>query len=348
MDETGIEVFISSASEDYPSATEVFRHLSSLGVRCFFSEDTLDRLGQTQYKQVIESALEQCRHLILVTSSRVNAEKKWVQHEWQTFDNECLSNRKEGNLVTLACSGLTPAELPWTPRNRIVLRWPAEKERLISYVGRKRTPPPVAVAVPEPARVHAAPAPEPEPAPAASIPQGGKQHTGPAPGIPSTPRPAPVPGAYDLLANWSPAAHRMLLWVLAGTGASAMLDGIIFSLDGDTAGGGAVGLIVGGSFITAALLQGQRVRKMTRFSQTAEQGDSQSPQAPPATKAASLKDYPPRKLLALGLLVVIAGMLMLIVTHGKFLFYSGFPALFALYCLWLAITKWWARRKGRQ
>lgn len=162
MDDTGIEVFISSASEDYPSASEVFRHLSGLGIRCFFSEDTLDRLGQTQYKQVIESALEECRHLILVTSSRANAEKKWVQHEWQTFDNECLSSRKDGNLITLACLGITPAELPWTPRNRIVLRWPVERDRLISYVGRKRTPAPVTAPIAEDTPLPIATAPEPE------------------------------------------------------------------------------------------------------------------------------------------------------------------------------------------
>ena len=135
MDETGTEVFISSASEDYPFAEEIFHHLTAGGVRCFFSEQSMDTIGQAEYKRVIDGALEQCRHLVVVASSRANVEKEWVRYEWDTFAIERLSGRKKGNLITMACRKVTAAELPLALRQNQVLRWPAEKGRLIAYLG---------------------------------------------------------------------------------------------------------------------------------------------------------------------------------------------------------------------
>ena len=91
MEDHGIEVFISSASEDYALATEAFHHLSAAGIRCFFSDRSIDTVGRAEYKRVIDSALEQCHHLVLVTSSRAHSEKEWVRYEWDTFAIERLS-----------------------------------------------------------------------------------------------------------------------------------------------------------------------------------------------------------------------------------------------------------------
>jgi hypothetical protein len=147
MDDPGIEVFICSASEDYPHAGEVFRYLSDAGIRCFFSDPSLDSIGQAEYKRVIDRALEQCRHLVVVASTGVNAEKEWVRYEWDTYVIERLDKRKNGNLITLACAGLAPAALPLTLRQNQILKWPKETVRLLSYVGHKGTPAPVVPAI---------------------------------------------------------------------------------------------------------------------------------------------------------------------------------------------------------
>lgn len=153
MDETGTEVFISSASEDYPFAEEIFHHLTAVGIRCFFSEQSMDTIGQAEYKRVIDGALEECRHLVVVASSRANVEKEWVRYEWDTFAIERLSGRKKGNLITMACGKVTAAELPLALRQNQVLRWPAEKGRLIAYLGggvQPTRPPPPPVPTPPP------------------------------------------------------------------------------------------------------------------------------------------------------------------------------------------------------
>ncbi len=127
-------VFISSKSEDFGQARKVYDFLTAQGYSCFFSDETLEAMGQTDYKDAIDSALESAQHLVVVTSSREYAESKWVKYEWNTFANELLSGRKNGNLLTVACGGLKPDQLPLALRQRQVLSFENELSRLPRFL----------------------------------------------------------------------------------------------------------------------------------------------------------------------------------------------------------------------
>lgn len=128
------DVFISSASEDYEFAHQVFAYFEKHGIKCFFSDLSIDNSGQAEYKRVIDAALDACEHLVVVTSSTANAEKQWVRYEWDTFTVEKLSGRKTGNLITFVFGEINPALLPLTLRQNQVFKWPDQQKRVLSYV----------------------------------------------------------------------------------------------------------------------------------------------------------------------------------------------------------------------
>lgn len=128
-------VFISSRSVDYKAAREVYDYLTTCGIPCFFSDQSLLQKGESEYKQCIDKALDEATHLILVTSSAENARSKWVQYEWNSFDGELLAGRKSGNIVVALCDGMNAAQLPYALRRRQAISLPNQLEQLPNYVG---------------------------------------------------------------------------------------------------------------------------------------------------------------------------------------------------------------------
>ena len=106
------DVFISAKSEDYPHAHVAAQRLREAGLSIFFADQELPELGESDYRKAIAKALEASRHMLVVASSRSNAESEWVEYEWGTFLNEKRSRRKSGNLATLLCGGMEIADLP--------------------------------------------------------------------------------------------------------------------------------------------------------------------------------------------------------------------------------------------
>jgi len=130
---TGYDVFISYKSEDSEPAEEVYRFLTERGLRTFFSRESLPQLGSDEYHQRIDSAIEQTRHMVVVTSSGAHATAKWVQYEWRLFLGEQLAGRKAGNLVTVIAGGMEIGELPISLRHRQVFS-PGELSQLLGYL----------------------------------------------------------------------------------------------------------------------------------------------------------------------------------------------------------------------
>ena len=129
------DVFISSSSNDFGIAGEVYRFLRDHKLEVFFSEQSLLQRGSSDYRKVIDEAIEHTCHMVVVTSSRANVEGEWVQAEWGSFINEKRSGRKNGNLVTLLVGALSPADLPMSLRNLEVLPYSDEGlTKLLAYV----------------------------------------------------------------------------------------------------------------------------------------------------------------------------------------------------------------------
>ena len=89
-------IFISTKSEDYPYANQLYSFLTAHGYNVFFSEQTLSRSGNCDYRKEIDRALERAKHMIVVTSRKEYVEAPWVEFEWGGFINEKNSGRKTG------------------------------------------------------------------------------------------------------------------------------------------------------------------------------------------------------------------------------------------------------------
>ena len=131
------DVFISAKNEDFAAAEKIYRFLQSKGIRAFFSPESLPQMGQADYREQIDNAIETARHMVVVGSSRQNLESLWVKAEWSMFINEKRSGRKTGNLVTVVDSGLRVDNMPITLRQYEVLELEEEEalDRLLHYVG---------------------------------------------------------------------------------------------------------------------------------------------------------------------------------------------------------------------
>lgn len=105
-------VFISAAKEDYQYAGQLYDFMTSKDIPVFFSDRSLPKLGKSDYRHAIDEELEKAYHMAVVTSSRANVGKGWVEAEWGLFINERRSGYKKGNLVVFIVAPAQPRDLP--------------------------------------------------------------------------------------------------------------------------------------------------------------------------------------------------------------------------------------------
>lgn len=110
-------IFISKNSNDENHARQVHEFLTTNGLNAFLSEVSLPQLGLSDFQEAIEQALEECEHLVVVTSSKENLESRWVRAEWRMFLNELRSGRKTGNVLTVLAGNMTITDLPLSLRS---------------------------------------------------------------------------------------------------------------------------------------------------------------------------------------------------------------------------------------
>lgn len=96
------DVFISSKSEDYIIAENVYNFLVSKGKRVFLAPRELHKERKDVYYNVIDKALEESSHMVVVASSVSNIDSNYVKYEWGTFSELLLSEPVCGrNLLTI-------------------------------------------------------------------------------------------------------------------------------------------------------------------------------------------------------------------------------------------------------
>ena len=57
------DVFISSKSEDYPIAEQIYDFLHSKGLSVFLASKKLDEIGEAQYALAIDEAIDKSNHM---------------------------------------------------------------------------------------------------------------------------------------------------------------------------------------------------------------------------------------------------------------------------------------------
>lgn len=128
------DVFISCNSLDYLIAKEVYEFLTEQGYNVFFAETSISEAGDTVYKKTIDAALDSAIHFVLVTSDVAHLDSKWVDYEINMFQNEKLSGRKTGNIVTIADPDITVGQLPISLRVYQILSLNAYKHSLCKFL----------------------------------------------------------------------------------------------------------------------------------------------------------------------------------------------------------------------
>lgn len=87
-------------TKDYHMAYALYTHLINKGIKVFFSEETLEKLGESDYKAAIEEALDVVSVLVVVGTSAENLNSKWVKYEWDSFHQDILSDYKDGEIFS--------------------------------------------------------------------------------------------------------------------------------------------------------------------------------------------------------------------------------------------------------
>lgn len=127
------DVFISCKSEDYPLAEDVYSFLSENHIHAFLASKELRKLGDSEYREVIESALESAEHLIIVASKPEYIMSKYVKYEWGLFLNAKISDYKDGNIITIL-NGIHPKDIAFALRNYESFSFQAFRDGILSYV----------------------------------------------------------------------------------------------------------------------------------------------------------------------------------------------------------------------
>ena len=121
-------VFISSKSADYEYVLKLYDFLTSHEKKVFFSQESLPMMGNADYREEIDKAIERAKHMIVVGSSIENILSPWVKDEWGAFVIEKRSGRKPGsNLVTIIVGSVKIEELPISLRMNEVIPYDPEK-----------------------------------------------------------------------------------------------------------------------------------------------------------------------------------------------------------------------------
>ena len=121
-------------TEDSIIAKRLYLELTRMGLKVFFSAQSLEAIGKSQYKNEIDKALDQARVMIVVLTNPEYAESQWVKYEWDSFYNDYLSGIKtNANLFTLV-KDISITSLPRTLRNVQSFNFDSGFEPLFQYI----------------------------------------------------------------------------------------------------------------------------------------------------------------------------------------------------------------------
>lgn len=121
-------------TEDYRIAKQLYKSLTEIGIKCFFSEDSLSCVGNANFKQEIDNALDSVKIMIVVLTKADYALSKWVKYEWDSYYNDYLSGVRDVSYLYTFCKGISNIDLPRTLRMQQSFNVDNELPNLIKYV----------------------------------------------------------------------------------------------------------------------------------------------------------------------------------------------------------------------
>jgi len=131
------DVFISYKNEDKNIATGLFNFLQKNRLSIFLDNRSIN---EADYAKMIDEAIENSKNLIVIISQLEYLTSGWVKYEWQTFNKEILSGRKDGQLFTIIDDDIDIGKLPLTLRNLQVFTLSEYEKRLLPFIEKTSVP----------------------------------------------------------------------------------------------------------------------------------------------------------------------------------------------------------------
>lgn len=110
IDEEGFDIFISTKSEDYKKAFDVYNYLCGKGYKTFLADPVLREIGTDYYGYLIRRIVNKCHYMIVFASNVKYMTTTYVSAEWNQFLDELSSGIKEGKLFSII-PPTTPARM---------------------------------------------------------------------------------------------------------------------------------------------------------------------------------------------------------------------------------------------
>ena len=95
--------------------------LTDSGLRVFICTHGPKLLGRSNFKSVIDDAIEASRFLVAVGCTKANLESPYVRYEWDTFHNEILSGQKPDGQIFVLYRDMSIRDLPIALRGQTAL-----------------------------------------------------------------------------------------------------------------------------------------------------------------------------------------------------------------------------------
>ena len=131
------DVFISFKSADIALAEALYHFLISKGLSVFLSSESLPQLGSSDYRKAIDKALDECKHMIVVSSKVEYLNSSWVEAEWGFYIGEKRAGRKTGNILTVITNDIAIKDLPASLRYYQVIFFDKDNfDQVAAYVGK--------------------------------------------------------------------------------------------------------------------------------------------------------------------------------------------------------------------
>lgn len=122
-------------TRDSQLAKEVYKFLAGQGLRVFFSNVSLEKLGIAAYTKAIDDALDVAKVLVAVGTSREHLDSQWVRYEWNSFFNDILSGVKPNGRLFVYIAEVSLNELPRALRqNQVFVDEAGSHDTLYNFI----------------------------------------------------------------------------------------------------------------------------------------------------------------------------------------------------------------------
>ena len=81
-------------TEDHRMAKELYDTLTSKGISVFFSDTSIQEVGASRYKQLIDDAMDSSSIMVVVCTNPEYLLTEWVRYEWDSFFSDTLNGVK--------------------------------------------------------------------------------------------------------------------------------------------------------------------------------------------------------------------------------------------------------------